>query len=76
MGVSIPCRVSNPDYNVILRSVPSGNEMQVFYDNKVGFFGSLMAGKYQCETVVNGQTLKSQVYTVAEEGEFFVKSWI
>lgn len=75
MGVTIPCRVSNPDSHVILRSVPGGGEMQVFYDNKMGFFGSLMAGKYQCETVVSGRTFQSQVYTVEEEGESFVKIW-
>lgn len=75
MGVSIPCRVSNPDSNVILRSVPRGDEMQVFYDNKMGFFGGLTAGKYQCETVLSGRTLKSQVYTVEEEGESLTESW-
>lgn len=75
MGVTIPCRVSNPDSHVVLRGVPGGDEMQVFYDNKMGFFGSLTAGKYQCETVVSGQTFKSQVYTVEEEGESLVKIW-
>lgn len=73
MGVSISCRVSNPDSHVVLRSVPSGEEMQVFYDNKMGFFGSLSPGQYQCETVVNSRTLKSQVYTVEEEGESLLK---
>lgn len=75
MGVTIPCRVSNPDSHVILRSVPGGDEMQVFYDKKIGFFGSLTAGKYQCETVVSGRTFKSQVYIVEEEGESLVKIW-
>ncbi|KAM7410383.1 hypothetical protein PAMA_001701 [Pampus argenteus] len=66
-GVPISCRVSDPTSHVILRSVPSGQEMLAYYDNKMGFFGSLSPGKYQCETVVNGQTVTSAVYTVEDE---------
>ncbi|XP_035509000.1 platelet-derived growth factor receptor alpha [Morone saxatilis] len=66
-GVPISCRVSDPHSPVTLRSVPSGEEMPVFYDNKMGFFGSLLPGQYQCETVVNGQTFKSVIYTVETE---------
>lgn len=69
MGVPISCRVSNPYSHVTLRSVPSGEEMPAYYDNKMGFFGNLPPGQYQCETLVNGQMFKSQVYTVEAEGK-------
>lgn len=68
-GVPIPCRVSNPDSHVILRSVPSGDDMPALYDSKMGFFASLLPGQYQCETIVNGQTFRSAIYTVEAEGE-------
>ncbi len=68
-GVPIYCRVSDPYSHVILRSVPSGEEMSAYYDNKMGFFGSLSPGQYQCETTVNGQTFKSAIYTVETEGK-------
>lgn len=71
-GVPISCRVSDPYSHVILRSVPSGEEMPVYYDNKMGFFGSLLPGQYQCETIVYSQTFRSVIYTVeAEEMEDF-----
>lgn len=68
-GVPISCRVSNPNSHVILRSVSSGEEMSALYDNKMGFFGNLSPGQYQCETTLNGQTFTSLVYTVETEGE-------
>lgn len=66
-GVAISCRVSHPESLVILRSVPSGEEMSVFYDNKMGFFGSLSPGQYQCETTLNNQIFTSDIYTVKLE---------
>ncbi|KAM8889495.1 platelet-derived growth factor receptor alpha [Synchiropus picturatus] len=66
-GVPISCRVSDPNSHVILRSVPSGEEMSAYYDNKMGFFGSLTPGQYQCETTVRGQTVRSDVYTVEDQ---------
>lgn len=66
-GVTISCRVSDPNSHVILRSVPSGQDMLAFYDNKMGFFGSLSPGQYQCETTVDGQTVTSVIYTVENE---------
>ncbi|XP_032381838.1 platelet-derived growth factor receptor alpha [Etheostoma spectabile] len=66
-GVPISCRVSDPNSHVILRSVPSGEEMPAYYDNKMGFFGSLLPGQYQCETTVNDQTMRSVTYTVEHE---------
>lgn len=66
-GVPIPCRVSDPYTHAILRSVVTGEEMPAYYDNKMGFFGSLSPGKYLCETNVNGQTFRSAVYTVETE---------
>nr|XP_046248139.1 platelet-derived growth factor receptor alpha [Scatophagus argus] len=66
-GVPISCRVSDPHSHVMLRSVPSGEEMSAYYDNKMGFFGSLLPGQYQCETTVNGQTFRSVIYTVKTE---------
>lgn len=68
VGGLISCRVSYPDSHVILRSVPSGEEMSAFYDNKMGFFLTLSPGQYQCETTVNGQTVRSAVYTVKSKG--------
>ncbi|XP_028300005.1 platelet-derived growth factor receptor alpha isoform X2 [Gouania willdenowi] len=66
-GVTISCRVSYPDSHVILKSVLSGEEMSAFYDNKMGFFGSLSPGQYQCETTVNEHTFQSAIYTVTAE---------
>ncbi|XP_071395167.1 platelet-derived growth factor receptor alpha [Centroberyx affinis] len=63
-GVIIPCRVSDPHSHVILRSVPSGEEIPAPYDNKMGFFSGLSRGQYLCETTVNGQTVASVTYTV------------
>lgn len=67
--VTISCRVSNPYSHVILKSVPGGDETPALYDNRTGFFGSLSPGQYQCETVVNGQTFTSAIYTVEAEGK-------
>lgn len=67
LGVPISCRVSDPNSHVTLRSVPSGEEMLAYYDNKMGFFGTLLPGRYQCETTVSGRTLRSDVYTVESE---------
>lgn len=43
--------------------------MPALYDNRMGFFGSLLPGLYQCETVVNGQTFTSAIYTVEADGK-------
>ncbi|XP_058495284.1 platelet-derived growth factor receptor alpha isoform X2 [Solea solea] len=66
-GVHISCLVSDPHSDVILRSLLTGEEMPAFYDNKIGFFGNLSPGLYQCETTVNGRTVGSAVYTVTDE---------
>uniref|UniRef100_H3BZA2 Platelet-derived growth factor receptor alpha n=1 Tax=Tetraodon nigroviridis TaxID=99883 RepID=H3BZA2_TETNG len=66
-GVPISCRVSNPHSHVTLRSVSTGDEMSAFYDNKMGFFGMLAPGQYQCETVVSGQVFRSDIYTVEDD---------
>ena len=68
-GVVITCRVSNPNFHVTLRSVPSGEEMSAFYDSRMGFLGNLSPGQYQCETPVNGQIFRSAIYTVNAEGK-------
>lgn len=68
-GVPISCRVSDPDSHVTLRSVSSGVEMSAFYDNRMGFFGMLLPGQYQCETVVNGRVFMSDIYTVEDDGK-------
>ncbi|CAG10972.1 unnamed protein product [Tetraodon nigroviridis] len=41
--------------------------MSAFYDNKMGFFGMLAPGQYQCETVVSGQVFRSDIYTVEDD---------
>lgn len=68
-GVPVSCRVSNPDSHVALRSVTTGDEMSAFYDSRMGFFGMLPPGRYQCETVANGRVFRSETYTVEDEGE-------
>uniref|UniRef100_A0A3B4X6H9 Ig-like domain-containing protein n=1 Tax=Seriola lalandi dorsalis TaxID=1841481 RepID=A0A3B4X6H9_SERLL len=75
-GVPISCRVSHPHSDVILRSVPGGEEMPAYYDNKMGFFGNLAPGQYQCETAgVNGRTARSDIYTVKIKGEQTQTFW-
>lgn len=69
-GVPISCRVSNPHSHVTLRSVSTGEEMSAFYDNKMGFFGMLAPGQYQCETVVNGQMFRSDIYMVENDSKW------
>ncbi|KAM9385980.1 platelet-derived growth factor receptor alpha isoform 2-T2 [Pholidichthys leucotaenia] len=66
-GATIPCRVSDPDSHVTLRSVPGGEDVPSFYDNRMGFHGVRSAGQYQCETTVNGQTFRSPIYTVMSD---------
>ncbi|XP_076873224.1 platelet-derived growth factor receptor alpha isoform X2 [Brachyhypopomus gauderio] len=63
----VPCRVTNPRSDVILRTLPSGHEVPALYDNKHGFLGIFLPGVYVCETVVNGRAVRSALYTVTEE---------
>ncbi|KAM8873655.1 platelet-derived growth factor receptor alpha isoform 2-T2 [Spinachia spinachia] len=67
LGVTISCRVSDPHSYVTLISVPGREVIYTLYDNKMGFFGSLPPGRYQCETAVDGRTVASDVYTVDTE---------
>lgn len=62
----IPCRVTNPHSAVILRSLPSGDEISCHYEQKYGFVGIFPPGQYVCETVVNGEEVRSTVYTVTD----------
>uniref|UniRef100_A0A8C6UJD5 Platelet-derived growth factor receptor alpha n=1 Tax=Neogobius melanostomus TaxID=47308 RepID=A0A8C6UJD5_9GOBI len=68
MGVPISCRVSNPHYHAVLKSVADGQELSALYDNKIGFFGNLSPGQYYCETTVDGKRFQSAIYTV-EDGD-------
>lgn len=61
---NIPCRVTDPDSVVILRSLPSGHEIFSTYEPKQGFIGSFSNGDYICETIINGQAVLSIIYTV------------
>lgn len=63
---NIPCRVTDPKSVVILRSLPSGVELPYHYEQKHGFLGYFPLGEYVCETVVNGTTVPSVVYTVKD----------
>ncbi|XP_004084821.1 platelet-derived growth factor receptor alpha [Oryzias latipes] len=65
--VEIPCRVSHSNAHVILRRVPSGEPISSPYDAKIGFFGIDVPGQYQCESSVNGHTVKSDIYIVTHE---------
>ncbi|XP_072568564.1 platelet-derived growth factor receptor alpha [Paramormyrops kingsleyae] len=66
----IPCRVTNPDWHVVLRSVHSRTEVPAPYFNKIGFLGTFPEGSYLCETTVNGKTRSSAIYTVkADRGK-------
>lgn len=46
--------------------------MSAFYDNKMGFFGMLAPGQYQCETAVSGQVVRSDIYTVEDDSKWGV----
>uniref|UniRef100_A0A3B3RG12 Ig-like domain-containing protein n=1 Tax=Paramormyrops kingsleyae TaxID=1676925 RepID=A0A3B3RG12_9TELE len=72
----IPCRVTNPDWHVVLRSVHSRTEVPAPYFNKIGFLGTFPEGSYVCETTVNGKTRSSAIYTVkADRGKDASTSW-
>ncbi|KAL6486112.1 hypothetical protein MHYP_G00055040 [Metynnis hypsauchen] len=66
-GSLIPCRVTDPESSVLLRNQPNGQEIQAFYEPSHGFIGIFSPGLYVCETVVNGETVQSAVYSVADE---------
>lgn len=66
-GIIIPCRVTDPQSHVMLKTLPSGIELQGLYDSKSGFFGSFSAGNYVCETVINGEVKRSATYIVIEK---------
>lgn len=66
-GIIIPCRVTDPQSHVMLKTLPSGIELQGLYDSKSGFFGSFSAGNYVCETVINGEMKRSETYIVREK---------
>ncbi|XP_029005049.1 platelet-derived growth factor receptor alpha isoform X3 [Betta splendens] len=68
LGAPISCRVSDPFSHVRLRRIPSGEEVMIFYDSKMGFYGRLKSGQYQCETTVDERTVRSAIYTV-QSGE-------
>ncbi|XP_077076669.1 platelet-derived growth factor receptor alpha [Siphateles boraxobius] len=67
MGITIPCLATNPHSQVILRDLQSGDEVSLFYDHRIGFFGKLSAGQFVCETNVNGKAVRSRVYNVTNE---------
>ncbi|KAB5539700.1 hypothetical protein PHYPO_G00092030 [Pangasianodon hypophthalmus] len=63
---NIPCRITDPQSTVILRSLPSGDVVPYEYEEKYGFLGSFVPGQYVCETVVNGEVVRSMVYPVTD----------
>lgn len=67
IGTTIPCHVTNPHSEVMLRDLQSGDEVTVLYDPKLGFFGTIPPGQYVCETTVNGKTVRSIVYNVTND---------
>lgn len=67
MSMTIPCLATNPHSQVILRDLQSGDEVSLFYDYKIGFFGILAPGQYVCETIVNGKAVRSRVYNVPDD---------
>ncbi|MCJ8743547.1 hypothetical protein PDJAM_G00095280 [Pangasius djambal] len=68
---SIPCRITDPQSAVILRSLPSGDVLPYHYEEKYGFLGIFSPGQYVCETVVNGEVVRSMVYTVTDMPDMF-----
>ncbi|KAF4070920.1 hypothetical protein AMELA_G00279030 [Ameiurus melas] len=68
---NIPCRVTDPKSAVVLRSLPSGDELPFPYEQKFGFLGKFPLGEYVCETVVNGTKFQSMVYTVKDMSNMF-----
>ncbi|XP_027001962.2 platelet-derived growth factor receptor alpha isoform X1 [Tachysurus fulvidraco] len=67
----IPCRVTDPQSVVILRSLPSGDVFYTHYEQMFGFIGSFPPGQYVCETSVNGEVVRSMVYNVTEIPSLF-----
>ncbi|XP_030627008.1 platelet-derived growth factor receptor alpha [Chanos chanos] len=63
-GTIIPCRVTNPLSQVVLKSLPSEQEVTALYDNKKGFIGRFPPGLYECVTTVNGAKFTSITYTL------------
>jgi len=62
----VPCRASHPHAHATLLTVPGDAEVTtVAYDNKIGFIGSLAAGRYRCRiTAPDGRTFHSPTYAV------------
>ncbi|XP_031430244.1 platelet-derived growth factor receptor alpha isoform X2 [Clupea harengus] len=73
LGNIIPCRVTDPRSHVMLKTLPSDIELQGLYDHRNGFLGNFSAGNFVCETFVNGETRRSDVYTVIEKKQPVVK---
>ncbi|XP_036409962.1 platelet-derived growth factor receptor alpha isoform X1 [Megalops cyprinoides] len=63
-GTIIPCRVTNPESHVILRSVDTGMEVHGLYEKKLGFVGNFSAGSYVCQITTDGITADSITYVV------------
>ncbi|KAM9435321.1 platelet-derived growth factor receptor alpha isoform 1-T4 [Clarias gariepinus] len=65
----IPCRVTDPQSVVILRSLTTGHSLSFPYDSKFGFIGVFFPGQYVCETVVKGEVVRSRVYNVTDSSD-------
>ncbi|KAL4635447.1 platelet-derived growth factor receptor alpha [Arapaima gigas] len=60
----VPCRVTDPQSAVVLRSQPEGTEVVAMYLSDIGFLGIFPPGEYVCETTVGGEVWRSDVYTL------------
>ncbi|XP_018588678.1 platelet-derived growth factor receptor alpha isoform X2 [Scleropages formosus] len=70
----IPCRVTHPLSQVVLRRLPEGPQVEALYLSDTGFVGNFLSGSYVCETSMNGETHSSAVYTLEDakgEGDDF-----
>ncbi|KPP62923.1 platelet-derived growth factor receptor alpha-like [Scleropages formosus] len=62
----IPCRVTHPLSQVVLRRLPEGPQVEALYLSDTGFVGNFLSGSYVCETSMNGETHSSAVYTLED----------
>ncbi|GCB61041.1 hypothetical protein scyTo_0014272 [Scyliorhinus torazame] len=60
----IPCRVSDPDVHVTLKSIETKNMISATYHNKEGFSGLFKEGTYICIATINGVEHRSIEYIV------------
>ncbi|XP_043917366.1 platelet-derived growth factor receptor alpha [Protopterus annectens] len=62
--ITIPCRTTSKDANVILINKDTGKDIPAFYDSKHGFTGRFPGGTYICKITVSGKDVETDPYIV------------